>query len=157
MPLFVVPFPALNPTLVQIGPLAIRWYALAYIAGIVIGWIYAKGILRSPRAWGGLAPITSAEFDDFVLWVTVGIILGGRIGYVLFYNLPHFLEHPLEIIQLWKGGMSFHGGFIGCVLAVVLFARRRNIPILSLGDLTCAVAPIGLFFGRLANFINGEL
>jgi phosphatidylglycerol---prolipoprotein diacylglyceryl transferase len=157
MPYLILPFPQFDPVLVHIGPFAIRWYALAYIAGILIGWLYAKVILRSPRAWGGPAPITSAEFDDFVLWVTLGIILGGRIGYVLFYNLPHFLEHPLEIIQLWKGGMSFHGGFIGCVLAVVLFARRRKIPILSLGDLTCAVAPIGLFFGRLANFINDEL
>ena len=157
MPYLILPFPQFDPVLVHIGPFAIRWYALAYIAGILIGWIYAKAILRAPRAWGGPAPITSAEFDDFVLWVTLGIILGGRIGYVLFYNLPHFLEHPLEIIQLWKGGMSFHGGFIGCVLAVLLFARRRKIPILSLGDLTCAVAPIGLLLGRLANFINSEL
>jgi phosphatidylglycerol---prolipoprotein diacylglyceryl transferase len=153
----ILPFPAFDPVIVQIGPFAIRWYALAYIAGILIGWLYAKAILRSKRAWGGEAPITPVEFDDFVLWVTLGIILGGRTGYVLFYNLPHFLEHPAEIVQLWKGGMSFHGGFVGCVLAVVLFARRRKIPILSLGDITCAVAPIGLFFGRLANFINGEL
>ncbi|HML11862.1 MAG TPA: prolipoprotein diacylglyceryl transferase [Xanthobacteraceae bacterium] len=157
MPYLILRFPAFDPVLVQIGPFAIRWYALAYIAGILIGWIYAKAILRSQRAWGGEAPITAAAFDDFVLWVTLGIILGGRTGYVLFYNLPHFLEYPLEIVQLWKGGMSFHGGFLGCVLAVVLFARRREIPILSLGDLTCAVAPIGLLFGRLANFINGEL
>ena len=157
MPYLTLPLPQFDPVLVHIGPFAIRWYALAYIAGILIGWVYAKAILRSPRAWGGPAPITSAEFDDFVLWVTLGIILGGRVGYVLFYNLPHFLEHPLEIIELWKGGMSFHGGFLGCVLAVVLFARRRNIPILSLGDLTCAVAPIGIFLVRLANFINGEL
>jgi phosphatidylglycerol:prolipoprotein diacylglycerol transferase len=98
-----------------------------------------------------------ADFDDFVLWVTLGIILGGRTGYVLFYNLPHFIEHPLEILQLWNGGMSFHGGFTGCVVAVVLFARSRKIPILSLGDLTCAAGPIGIFLGRIANFINGEL
>jgi phosphatidylglycerol:prolipoprotein diacylglycerol transferase len=97
------------------------------------------------------------DFDDFVLWVTLGIILGGRTGYVLFYNLPHFIEHPLEIFQLWNGGMSFHGGFTGCVVAVVLFARSRGIPILSLGDLTCAAGPIGIFLGRIANFINGEL
>ena len=101
--------------------------------------------------------MTVVDFDDFVLWVTLGIILGGRTGYVLFYNLPHFAAHPLEIVQLWKGGMSFHGGFIGCVVAVVLFARKRGIPILSLGDITCAVGPIGLFLGRIANFINGEL
>ncbi len=101
--------------------------------------------------------MTTVDFDDFVLWITLGIILGGRTGYVLFYNLPHFIEHPIEIIQLWHGGMSFHGGFTGCVLAVVLFARKRGISILSLGDITCAVGPIGLFLGRIANFINGEL
>ena len=89
--------------------------------------------------------------------MTLGIILGGRIGYVLFYNLPHFVEHPLEIFELWNGGMSFHGGFAGCVIAVVAFARLRGISILSLGDITCAVGPIGLFLGRIANFINGEL
>ncbi|HEV2957128.1 MAG TPA: prolipoprotein diacylglyceryl transferase [Xanthobacteraceae bacterium] len=157
MPYLILPFPDFDPVLVHIGPFAIRWYALSYIAGIIIGWVYAKAILRSQRAWDGPAPISSVQFDDFVLWVTLGIILGGRIGYVLFYNLPHFLEHPIEIFELWNGGMSFHGGFVGCVLAVVLFARRRKISILSLGDLTCAVAPIGLLFGRLANFINDEL
>src|SRR5262249_1338722 len=150
-----LPFPALNPVIVEIGPFAIRWYALAYIAGILLGWLYARALIRSPSAWRGAAPLTVADFDDFVLWVTLGIILGGRTGYVLFYNFPHFLAHPVEIPQLWKGGMSFHGGFAGCVLAVVLFARSRGIPVLSLGDLTCAVGPIGLFLGRLANFING--
>jgi phosphatidylglycerol:prolipoprotein diacylglycerol transferase len=101
--------------------------------------------------------LTVADFDDFVLWVTLGIIIGGRAGYVLFYNLPFFIEHPGQILQLWHGGMSFHGGFLGCVAAVVLFGWRRKISILSLGDITCAVGPIGLFLGRLANFINGEL
>jgi phosphatidylglycerol:prolipoprotein diacylglycerol transferase len=142
---------------VHIGPLAVRWYALAYIVGIIAGWFYARAIIASPRLWGGPAPFTVVDFDDFIIWVTLGIILGGRIGYVLFYNFPHFAAHPAEIIALWKGGMSFHGGFIGCVLAVVLFAWRRDIPFLSLGDVTTAVAPIGLFLGRLANFINGEL
>src|SRR6202165_5834891 len=157
MPLLALPFPALNPVIVELGPFAIRWYALAYIAGILLGWLYARAIIRSRSAWGGPAPLPVADFDDFVLWVTLGIILGGRTVYVLFYNLPHFIAHPIEIPQLWKGGMAFHGGFIGCVLAVVLFARRRGIPVLALGDLTCAVGPIGLCFGRLANFINGEL
>src|SRR5947209_3758026 len=101
--------------------------------------------------------MTVTDYDDFVLWVTLGIILGGRIGYVLFYNPSYFAAHPLEIPQLWKGGMSFHGGFLGCVLAVVLFARRRGISTLSLGDISCAAAPIGIFLVRLANFINGEL
>ena len=162
MPLFVIPFPAFDPVLVHIGPFAVRWYALAYIVGILLGWVYARVLIRNERLWGGnssmnLPPMTLIDFDDFVVWVTLGIILGGRIGYVLFYNFPLFSAHPIEIVQLWKGGMSFHGGFTGCVVAVVLFARKRGIPILSLGDITCAVGPIGLFLGRIANFINGEL
>jgi len=157
MPLSALPFPNFDPVLVTIGPIAIRWYALAYIVGILLGWLYARALIRNERNWGGPAPLTVIDFDDFILWVTLGIILGGRIGYVLFYNAGHFLNHLTEVAQLWKGGMSFHGGFVGCVLAVVLFARWRNISILSLGDLTCAVAPIGLLLGRLANFVNGEL
>jgi phosphatidylglycerol---prolipoprotein diacylglyceryl transferase len=157
MPFFAIPFPAFDPVLVHLGPFAIRWYALAYIAGILLGWVYARALVRAESLWGGKAPMTVLDFDDFILWVTLGIILGGRIGYVLFYNPEHFAEHPLEIIQLWNGGMSFHGGFTGCVVAVVLFARHRGIPILSLGDITCAVGPIGIFLGRIANFINGEL
>jgi phosphatidylglycerol:prolipoprotein diacylglycerol transferase len=157
MPLFVIPFPDFDPVLVHLGPLAIRWYALAYICGILLGWAYARALIRSEKLWGGKAPITFVDFDDFVLWVTLGVILGGRAGYVLFYNFPHFAVHPLEIVQLWNGGMSFHGGFTGCVVAVILFARKRGIPILSLGDITCAVGPIGLLLGRIANFINGEL
>lgn len=162
MPFFVIPFPAFDPVLVHLGPLAIRWYALAYILGILLGWVYARALIRKEALWNGnasknLAPLTVADFDDFVLWVTLGIILGGRIGYVLFYNLPYFLAHPLDILQVWHGGMSFHGGFTGCVLAVVLFALKRGISILSLGDLTCAAGPIGICLGRIANFINGEL
>jgi phosphatidylglycerol:prolipoprotein diacylglycerol transferase len=157
MPFLALQFPAFDPVLVTIGPFAIRWYALAYIAGILLGWLYARALIRAERLWGGPAPLTAIDFDDFVLWVTLGIILGGRTGYVLFYNPAHFAAHPIEIVQLWKGGMSFHGGFTGCVLAVVLFARRRGISILSLGDITCAVGTIGLLLGRVANFINGEL
>jgi phosphatidylglycerol:prolipoprotein diacylglycerol transferase len=153
----VLPFPAFDPVLIAFGPIAIRWYALAYIVGILLGWLYARSLLRSPQRWGGKPPMDVADFDDFILWVTLGIILGGRIGYVLFYNLPHFIAHPFEALELWKGGMSFHGGFAGCALSVVLFALRRRISILSLGDITCAVCPIGLFLGRIANFINGEL
>jgi len=135
----------------------VRWYALAYIVGIIAGWIYARIIIASPKLWGGPAPLTVTAYDDFIIWITLGIILGGRIGYVLFYNFPHFSQHPIEIFQLWNGGMSFHGGVLGSVLATVLFALRRRISILSLGDVTLAVTPIGLFLGRLANFINGEL
>jgi len=157
MPLLVLPFPNIDPVLVRLGPFAIRWYALAYITGIVLGWVYARRIIVNEDRWGGPAPLTLIDFADFVLWVTLGIILGGRIGYVLFYNLADYLAHPLEMLKVWNGGMSFHGGFLGCVVAVVLFARLRHIPILSLGDLTCAGGPIGLFLGRLANFVNGEL
>jgi phosphatidylglycerol:prolipoprotein diacylglycerol transferase len=153
----ILTFPHIDPVLISIGPLAVRWYALAYIVGIIAGWIYARAIIASPKLWGGPAPLTVAQYDDFIVWVTLGIILGGRIGYVLFYNFPHFREHPIEILQLWNGGMSFHGGVLGSALAVILFALRRGISILSLGDVTLAVAPIGLFLGRLANFINGEL
>ncbi|TMJ06206.1 MAG: prolipoprotein diacylglyceryl transferase [Alphaproteobacteria bacterium] len=155
--LLALPFPNFDPVLIQLGPFAIRWYALAYIAGILIGWLYARAIIRNERLWGGPAPMTAADYDDFILWVTLGIILGGRIGYVMFYNPGYFADHPLEALQLWKGGMSFHGGFTGCIAAVVLFAKSRGIPVLSLGDVTCAVGPIGLFLGRLANFVNGEL
>ncbi len=157
MQFYVLPFPKFDPVLIAIGPFAIRWYALAYIVGILLGWLYARAVLRRETLWGGPPPMTVADFDDFVLWVTLGIILGGRIGYVLFYNPAHFFAHPLEVFEVWKGGMSFHGGFTGCVLAVVLFARQRGISFLPLGDLTCAVAPIGLLLGRIANFINGEL
>ncbi|HYQ07076.1 MAG TPA: prolipoprotein diacylglyceryl transferase [Xanthobacteraceae bacterium] len=153
----VIPFPAINPVLISIGPFAVRWYALAYIVGIIAGWFYARAIISSPKLWGGPAPLTVTDFDDFVIWITLGIILGGRIGYVLFYNFAHFAANPIEIPQLWNGGMSFHGGVIGCTVAIALFALRRDIAILSLADVTAAVAPIGLFLGRIANFINGEL
>jgi phosphatidylglycerol:prolipoprotein diacylglycerol transferase len=157
MPLSLMTYPKFDPVLISVGPFAIRWYALAYIAGILLGWLYARRIIANERYWGGPAPFTVVDYDDFVLWVTLGIILGGRTGYVLFYNFDHFLANPAEIVQVWKGGMSFHGGFLGCVLAVILFAWRRGIPFLSVGDITCAVGPIGLFLGRLANFVNGEL
>ena len=157
MPFLLIKFPVFDPIAISLGPFAIRWYALAYIGGIVFGWIYARSLLKNETLWGGPAPISVVQLDDFILWVTIGIILGGRTGYVLFYNLPFFIEHPLEIFELWKGGMSFHGGFMGCVVAVMWFARANNLPILSLGDITTAVGPIGLFLGRIANFINGEL
>ena len=157
MPLYVIPFPAFDPVLISFGPIAIRWYALAYIVGILLGWLYARAIIRRDALWGGSAPLTVTDYDDFVLWVTLGIILGGRVGYVLIYNPSYFAENPWESLELWKGGMSFHGGFLGCVLAVILFARHRGLPILSLGDLTCAAGTIGIFLGRIANFINGEL
>ena len=157
MQFLTIAFPVFDPVAISFGWIVIRWYALAYIAGIVIGWIYARSLVKKERLWGGPAPITLVQLDDFILWVTIGIIVGGRTGYVLFYNPAFFIQHPAEIFQLWNGGMSFHGGFLGCVAAVMLFARKNEISILSLGDITTAVGPIGLFLGRLANFINSEL
>ncbi len=157
MPILAITFPVFDPVAFSIGWFVIRWYALAYIGGIVIGWIYARSLIKKERLWGGPAPISLVQLDDFILWVTIGIIVGGRAGYVLFYNPAFFIQHPAEIFQLWNGGMSFHGGFLGCVAAVMLFARKNDISILSLGDITTAVGPIGLFLGRLANFINSEL
>ena len=142
MPFLLIDFPSFNPIAVAIGPFAIRWYALAYIGGIVIGWLYARSLLKNERLWGGPAPMSLVQIDDFILWVTLGIILGGRTGYVLFYNLPFFISNPAAIFKLWEGGMSFHGGFLGCVVAVMWFAYRGGISILSLGDITTAVAPI---------------
>ncbi len=157
MPFLTIAFPVFDPIAISFGPIAIRWYALAYIGGIVLGWLYARVLIKNEKLWGGPAPVTLLQMDDFILWVTVGIILGGRAGYVLFYNLPFFVANPAEIFELWKGGMSFHGGFLGCVVAVTAFAWKRNTSVLSLGDLTTAVGPIGLFLGRIANFINSEL
>jgi phosphatidylglycerol---prolipoprotein diacylglyceryl transferase len=157
MSFLLIAFPVFDPVAIAIGPIVIRWYALAYIFGIVLGWIYARSLLKTEKLWDGPAPITLVQLDDFILWVTIGIIVGGRTGYVLFYNLPFFIAHPAEIFELWKGGMSFHGGFVGCVIAVIAFARVNKVSILSLGDITTAVAPVGLLLGRLANFINSEL
>ncbi len=149
---FTFVFPNFDPVALQFGPLVIRWYALAYIAGIVIGWRYALHLIaRKPVFMDRVA------LDDFIVWVTLGIILGGRLGYVLFYKPSYYLANPQEIVALWHGGMSFHGGLIGVLTAVYLFARRRRIPVLALGDVVASCAPIGLFFGRIANFINGEL
>jgi len=157
MPFLLITFPVFDPIAISFGWFAIRWYALAYIVGIVLGWIYARSLVKKERLWDGPAPITLPQLDDFILWVTIGIIVGGRTGYVLFYNPAFFFQHPVEIFQLWNGGMSFHGGFLGCVAAVMLFARSNGISILSLGDITTAVAPIGILLGRIANFINSEL
>jgi phosphatidylglycerol---prolipoprotein diacylglyceryl transferase len=169
-----LPFPDIPPQAVEIpriklggmaaGPFAIRWYALAYIAGILLGWRYAVGLVRNARIWGGSRPsATPLQIDDMVLWITLGIILGGRIGYILFYMLPlasgraALAADPLEVVKLWHGGMSFHGGAIGVALALVFFARAQKLNLLGLADTAAPAVPIGLGFGRLANFINGEL
>ena len=145
-------FPNIDPIALQIGPLAIRWYALAYITGLLLGWRYSLYLTKFPPK-----AVSRAALDDYLVWATLGIVLGGRLGYVVFYKPAYFVDNPIEIFQMWKGGMSFHGGLLGLILAAYLFARRRNIKILMLFDLISAVGPIGLFFGRIANFINGEL
>jgi len=159
-------FPEFDPVLIQIGPLPIRWYALAYVAGIVAGWWYAAQLVKRERLWTPRRPpVTNLQLDDLVLWITLGIILGGRFGYALFYR-PEFYGQlftgdgwgqRLELFQLWTGGMSFHGGFLGVVIALAVYGTRNRINLLSLGDAIAPVVPIGIFFGRIANFINGEL
>jgi phosphatidylglycerol---prolipoprotein diacylglyceryl transferase len=152
MPLFVIPFPAISPVAVALGPFAIRWYALAYIAGLVIGWRYCLYLAgRPPRL------VQRSDIDDFLVWATLGVVLGGRIGYVLFYHLGLYLKEPLQMLYVWRGGMSFHGGALGVTLAMVLFARSRGVRFLAFADIICEAIPIGLFFGRIANFINAEL
>ena len=152
MPLFVVPFPAINPVAVSFGPFAVRWYALAYIVGLLIGWRYCLGLAgRLPYLVGRQA------VDDFLVWATLGVVLGGRIGYVLFYQPGYYFHHPVEALYVWHGGMSFHGGALGVTIAIVLFTRARRIPLFAFSDIITEAIPIGLFFGRIANFINGEL
>ncbi|MCC2651218.1 MAG: prolipoprotein diacylglyceryl transferase [Microvirga sp.] len=150
-------FPLIDPIAISIGPIAIRWYALAYVAGLLGGWFYAKRLAAKADLWGGLKQPKPIDVDDLIVWVALGVVLGGRIGYVLFYNLSSYLSQPLEIFAVWRGGMSFHGGFLGAVLAIVLFARSRGLNPLAMLDMAAVVTPIGLFFGRIANFINGEL
>lgn len=157
MPPLAIPFPEIDPILIEIGPLAVRWYALAYIGGLILGWLYMKRLAASDRLWGGARTPGQENIDDLLLWVALGVILGGRLGYVLFYNPGYFVQHPAEILAVWRGGMSFHGGFLGVILTVVLFCRSRRLGILTLLDLSAAAVTIGLFFGRVANFINGEL
>jgi phosphatidylglycerol---prolipoprotein diacylglyceryl transferase len=154
----VLPFPPLDPVLFQIGPFAVRWYALAYIGGLLFASWYMKRLVTNPRLWGEAKPSMSpAQIDDFFLWSVLGVVLGGRLGYVLFYKPAFFLTHPLEILKMWDGGMSFHGGFLGVVVASILFGRRRGIGLDRMLDLGAASVPVGLGLGRLANFINGEL
>jgi phosphatidylglycerol---prolipoprotein diacylglyceryl transferase len=150
--MLALPFPMIDPVAIAIGPFAVRWYALAYIAGIVLGWWLARRHLALRPAIG-----TREHADDFVTWVTLGIILGGRLGYVLFYRPGHYLFHPWEIAFVWQGGMAFHGGVLGVIVATLWFCRRNALDPFAFGDRVVPVIPIGLLLGRLANFINGEL
>lgn len=164
--MIAIDFPNIDPVLIQIGPIAIRWYALSYIAGLLGAWWFILRLLKTSSLWAG-APfngkpqINAEQVGDLFVWAAMGVILGGRIGYVLFYGLvyqrEYFLSEPWRVFAAWEGGMSFHGGAIGVAVAVILFARRNKVDMVALGDLVAVAAPIGLFCGRIANFVNGEL
>lgn len=156
-----IPFPNVSPDIfsIPLGPitLTLRWYALAYIVGLLAGWKLIVHMINTPRLWSDVPPITTEAVERLLTWVIFGVILGGRLGYVLFYQPDHFLTNPGQILRVWEGGMSFHGGFLGVVVAGIWFCKREGIKMLPLADLMAAVAPIGLLLGRLANFINAEL
>ncbi|MFP4273968.1 MAG: prolipoprotein diacylglyceryl transferase [Paracoccaceae bacterium] len=160
--LAMIPFPEISPEIFSVSlfgvDFALRWYAMAYILGIVIGWRLAVMAVNRPRLWpGGVAPMRAEQVDDLLTWVILGVILGGRLGYVLFYQPGYYLAHPGEILMVWQGGMAFHGGFLGVVLAGLIWCRRNGVPLLQAGDMMALATPPGLLLGRIANFINGEL
>ncbi len=158
LPLSALTFPDINPVIVEFGPLAIRWYGLGYVVGILFAWWYSKKLVSTPRLWANnTAPMKPEDLDDFLVWAAVGVVLGGRIGYILFYDLGRYVANPLDMLALTQGGMSFHGGMLGTILAMVLFARSRGIPTWSLLDVVAAGVPVGLGLVRIANFINSEL
>lgn len=146
-------FPNIDPIALSLGPLVIRWYALAYLAGLLIGWRYCVR-LAARMPWKN---VTEKHLDDLLLWVMIGVILGGRVGYVIFYQSAHYLDNPLDIFKVWNGGMSFHGGFLGVLVASYAYAVKHKIAFFDITDILACATPIGLFFGRVANFINGEL
>ena len=152
-----MPLPDINEIMFQIGPFAIRWYSMAYLVGILFYWRYAIILSGRPQLWGGQSPYSKIDVDDFLPIITFSIIIGGRLGYVLFYNPAYYFDNPGEIIAVWKGGMSFHGGLIGSITACLIFIRRRGINPWSWLDVMAISLPVGLCLGRIANFINGEL
>jgi len=143
-----------DPVLIDFGFIEIRWYSLSYIIGITLGWVYAAKIIKIYRNEKFFEKL---NFDDFIIYLVLGIIFGGRLGYVIFYNLEYYLSQPIEIFEIWKGGMSFHGGLLGVIISIFIFSRVKNISFFILSDIVSCAAPIGLFLGRIANFINGEL
>ncbi len=145
-------FPQIDPIIFEIGSFALRWYSLAYITGLLLGWLFMRHLAARFHPH-----ISREQIDDLLFWVTLGVIIGGRLGYVLFYNASYYLQHPLDILFVWQGGMSFHGGLLGVAAAMLYVSRRHKISVLEISDLVAAVVPVGLFFGRLANFINAEL
>ena len=159
---FVLPYPEIDPAIFTLAlggyEFSLRWYALAYIAGLLIAWRLCARLMRRPALWpASTPPMTPEQPEELLTWMVAGVILGGRLGYVLFYDFARFLDDPSQILYVWQGGMSFHGGFAGVILALVLFTRLKRIPLLQAGDAVALAAPAGLFLGRLANFINGEL
>ena len=156
-----IPFPPLSPEIFSVDiagfHLALRWYALAYIVGLLGGYWLIRRAIRTPRLWPRQPVMSAAQLESLLTWVIVGVILGGRIGYVLFYQPQIYLRDPLQVLRVWEGGMSFHGGFLGVVVAGMIFCRRNGLSMLSTGDMMAMVAPIGLLLGRIANFINAEL
>lgn len=148
----VLMFPQFNPVLLHIGPFSIHWYAIAYIVSLLIGWRLVRRMVRRP-------PVVAKpeQVDDFLTWATLGVVVGGRLGYVCFYQPVRFFTHPLEIFAVWQGGMSFHGGLIGVGTAIFFYCRQQKLPVLGFADRIATVAPLGLGLGRIANFINGEL
>jgi phosphatidylglycerol---prolipoprotein diacylglyceryl transferase len=157
MLILTLPFPQIDPVAIEIGPLAVRWYGLAYFAGILLGWLYARQLAANAALWAGRPTMGPKDIDDFLVWAVLGIVLGGRLGYALFYQPAFYLSEPWAVLRIWEGGMSFHGGLLGTIAAMALFAHRRSLSKLSLFDVVAASVPFGLFFGRIANFINGEL
>ncbi|MGB3388925.1 MAG: prolipoprotein diacylglyceryl transferase, partial [Pseudaminobacter sp.] len=145
LPLAALPFPNIDPVIVQIGPLAVHWYGLAYIVGILFAWWYAKRLVGNTTLWANnTSPMKPEDLDDFLVWAAVGVVLGGRVGYILFYDLARYLQNPLDILAVWQGGMSFHGGFAGTTLAMILFARSRGINVWTMFDTIAAGVPVGL-------------
>ena len=156
--LLAIAFPNIDPVIVNLGPLSLHWYGLGYVAGIMFAWWYGKRLIGNMRLWRDNAPPMSAlDLDDFVLWAALGVVLGGRIGHILFYDFARYAADPVSIVQVWNGGMSFHGGFLGMVIAMILFARRRGFNVWSLFDVIACAAPVGFGLVRLTNFINSEL
>lgn len=157
MTTLALPFPNIDPVAIALGPIAIKWYGLAYVAGLTLGYLYIRRLLAQPHLWQGPAPLGADKLDELLIWITAGILLGGRLGHVLLYEPAYYIANPLQIPAIWKGGMSFHGGLLGAGGALIVFARRNRVPTLGAMDLVAASVPIGLLFGRLANFVNGEV
>jgi phosphatidylglycerol---prolipoprotein diacylglyceryl transferase len=157
MDLMAIAFPFNDPVAVHLGPLSVRWYGLAYMAGLLLGWLYMRRLCAEERLWGGPSPVQPQQVDDFLFWATLGTVLGGRLGFFLLYEPSMLLDNPLRFFRIWEGGMAFHGGLLGVGLAILVFARINRVPVRALMDLSAAAVPFGLFFGRIANFINGEI